>query len=85
MEMNEMLRNSLFETVDEQIRLNDPPETKMTYDRLIGERFDDFTAHQLIAQCILFEMVEVMNGAKKVDNDRMIRHLNDLPKEPMGK
>lgn len=49
MEENEILREQLFEIVNNQLKANDPPETKITYDRLIKEGFDDYQAKQMIA------------------------------------
>ncbi|MDD2636415.1 MAG: hypothetical protein PHW82_13065 [Bacteroidales bacterium] len=33
-EINETLREQIFEIIKNQLRDNDPPETKITYDRL---------------------------------------------------
>ncbi len=83
MEINEQLRDSLFETVDNQLKNNDPPEAKMAYKRLQNAGYDDYTIHQLLAQCVLVEIVEIMNGNDPVDRNRLIQNLNNLPKEPI--
>jgi hypothetical protein len=83
MEVNEQLRDSLFEAVDDQLKNNDPPEAKMAYDRLKNNDYDDLTIRQLLAQCVLVEIVEIMNGNENPDRSRLIQNLNNLPKEPV--
>lgn len=83
MEINEQLRDSLFEAVDDQLKNNDPPEARLAYDRLKNDDYDDLTIRQLLAQCVLMEIVEIMNGNNPVDRNRLIQNLNNLPKEPI--
>jgi len=47
MEINEKLREQIFEIIKNQLRDNNPPETKATYDRLQKQGFDDFQARQM--------------------------------------
>ena len=72
----------MFEIVNNQLKANDPPETKITYDRLIKEGFDDYQAKQMIASCVAVEIYEVLKSGKPYDNDRYIRNLERLPEEP---
>ncbi len=60
METNEILREQIFEIIENQLRENNPPETQITYDRLIKEGFDDFQTRQMIGQCIVVELFEIM-------------------------
>jgi hypothetical protein len=82
MKPNLELRREIFNIVDNQIRNNDPPETKLTYKRLESEGFDDFTIKQLIGQCVTIEIYNVMKYKKPFDQDRYIKNLNNLPKKP---
>lgn len=82
METNEILRERIFEIVDNQIKDNDPPETKMSYDRLRKLGFDDFQTRQMIGQCIAVELYKVIKFKKLYDNKRYIENLIKLPKEP---
>ncbi len=82
METNEILRERIFEIVDNQIKDNDPPETKMSYDRLRKLGFDDFQTRQMIGQCIAVELYKVIKFKKPYDNKRYIENLIKLPKEP---
>ncbi len=82
METNEKLREQIFEIIKNQIRDNDPPETKITYNRLIKNGFDDFQTRQLIGQCLAVELFDVMKFGKPYNNERFIQNLLALPKEP---
>ena len=82
METNEILREQIFEIIKNQLRDNDPPETKATYNRLIKEGFDDLQTRQMIGQCLAVELFHVMKHGKPFDNERYIKNLTALPKEP---
>lgn len=61
---------------------NNPPETKIAYDRLRKQGFDDFVTRQMIGQCVAVELFEVLKFGKPFDNERYIKNLSGLPKEP---
>jgi len=82
METNEELREQIFQIIENQLKDNDPPETKSTYDRLINEGFDDFRTRQMIGQCIAVELFEIFKFGKPYNNERYIKNLRKLPKEP---
>jgi hypothetical protein len=82
MKVNLKLREQIFQVIENQIENNDPPETALTFSRLIKEGFDDFTVKQLIGQCIAIELFNVMKYKKPFDEKRYIKNLNNLPKEP---
>jgi hypothetical protein len=82
MKNNEILRNQIFEIINNQIKGNDPPETKITYDRLIKQGFSDVETKQFIGQCIAVELFQALKFKKPFDEKRYIRNLNNLPKEP---
>jgi hypothetical protein len=82
METNEKLREQIFEIINNQLKENNPPETKMTYDRLIKQGFDDFQTRQMIGQCLAVEIFEVLKFSKPYDNARYVKNLLALPKEP---
>jgi hypothetical protein len=60
MESNEVLREQIFEIINNQIRDNDPPETKVTYNRLQNQGFNDLQTRQMIGQCLAVELFDVM-------------------------
>lgn len=82
METNEKLRDQIFEIIKNQLSSNNPPETKITYDRLISLGYDDFQSRQLIGQCLAVELFEVIKFGKPYNNERYIKNLNKLPEEP---
>jgi hypothetical protein len=79
---NEKIREQIFEIIKNQLRDNDPPETKSTFDRLRKQGFDDFQTRQMIGQCLAVELFEVMKFGKPYNNARYIKNLLALPKEP---
>jgi hypothetical protein len=82
MEPNEKVREQIFEIINNQIRNNDPPETKLTYNRLIREGFNELQNMQMIGQCIAVELFEIMKYKKPYDKARYIMNLELLPKDP---
>ena len=68
METNEILRNQIFEIIKNQLKDNNPPETKITLDRLRGQGFDDSQARQMIGQCISVELFQIMKTNKQFNN-----------------
>lgn len=82
MKPNLKLRDNIFEIIDNQIKSNDPPETALTFKRLKNEGFDDFTIKQLIGQCVAVEIYNIMKYKKPFDENRYIKNLKNLPKEP---
>ncbi|MCX6231542.1 MAG: hypothetical protein NTZ33_08355 [Bacteroidetes bacterium] len=84
METNDLAREQIFEIVNNQIKDNNPPETRVTYKRLIDMGYTDFVTKQLIGQCIAVELFEVMKFGKKYNEKRYINNLKNLPKEPFN-
>ena len=82
METNESLREQIFEVIKNQLKDNNPPETKIAYNRLRKQGFDDFVTRQMIGQCVAVELFEILKLGKPFDNERYIKNLNELPKEP---
>ena len=51
MKVNERLRETIFEVIENQINANDPPETLLTLERLVDDGYTDFQAKQFIVSC----------------------------------
>jgi hypothetical protein len=60
MESNEILRKRIFEIKENQLKDNNPPEAKSTYERLISQGFDDLQTRKMIGQCLSEEICEVL-------------------------
>ncbi|HHU46939.1 MAG TPA: DUF1841 family protein [Bacteroidales bacterium] len=82
METKEIMREQIFEIIENQLRDNNPPETKATYDRLIKRGFDDLQTRQMIAQCLVVEIFDALKYGKPYNNERYVKNLKALPKEP---
>lgn len=72
--MNNVVRN--------QIRQNDPPETKQTYDRLIKEGFPKDEVMRQLAVVVAAEIYDVTKNKEPFNQERYIKRLNNLPEEP---
>ena len=82
METNDILSKQIFEIITNQIKNNDPPETKLTYKRLIDSGYSDFETKQLIGQCVTIEIFNVLKHKMPFDEKRYVKNLQQLPKEP---
>ena len=82
MEINEILREQIFEITKNQLKNNEPPETKETFDRLKAQGLSDVQIKNMIGQCIAVELFEIMKLGKPFNNQRYIKNLLGLPKEP---
>ena len=81
-ETNPALGEEFKEVVRSQIRQNDPPETKNTFERLLNEGFSEDEVIRQLAVVVAAEVFDVMKSEKPFDHERFVKRLNDLPKEP---
>jgi predicted nucleic-acid-binding protein len=81
-EAKRRLKASFLEVVDNQLKSNDPPETRLTLDRLIAQGFTKEDAKIYISQVVCHEAFLVMKHNKPYDQARYIGNLQRLPKEP---
>jgi hypothetical protein len=82
MKVNERLRETIFEVIDNQINANDPPETALTLERLVKEGYTDFQAKQFIGQAVVIEVIDALKNKRPYNEQRYIKNLRNLPKEP---
>ena len=82
MESNEIIREQIFEIIENQVESNTPPETKQTLKRLIDSGYSDQDARMLIGQCVAVELFSVLKLEKPFNNDRYVSNLKKLPEEP---
>jgi hypothetical protein len=52
METNEQLRDEILKIIENQLRDNNPPETKQTFNRLLKEGFDKSEALQMLGHVL---------------------------------
>jgi hypothetical protein len=83
MKVDEHLRNTVFEVIDNQIKDNNPAETAITLKRLRDEGYSEFEAKQLIGQAIAVELFYIMKKKVPFNKMRYIKNLTNLPAEPV--
>jgi peroxiredoxin family protein len=78
----EVLRNAVFEVIENQIHDNTPPETKETYDRLRAESHSKQETMKLIGCVVASEIFGVVKEGRTYDQAAYVRALQALPKLP---
>ena len=71
-----------IEVVENQLRDNNPPETRITFERLRREGYDESNSKRLIATVIAAETFWIMKTEQPFNNERFVRNLNRLPTSP---
>ncbi|MBP6870458.1 MAG: hypothetical protein KBC43_00495 [Bacteroidales bacterium] len=82
MKPNAEIRNQIMQVVENQMKMDDPPETNQTYKRLIRLGFNEFDSKAMIGQCVAVEIFNIMKFRNPFDEQRFIKNLNKLPEEP---
>jgi len=82
MEINEELRDQIFGIIENQIKANEPPETRITYNRLRKMGYSDFVTKQYIGQCLAVELFGALKYQKPYNEKRYVKNLQNLPEEP---
>jgi hypothetical protein len=82
MQLNEILKAEILQTVETQIRDNKPPESKQTYHRLLASGISKANAKIYIGQCIAVEIFNIMKHQQPFDEKRFVKNLLKLPDEP---
>lgn len=78
----DLLRRQMLEVVENQLRDNDPPETRATLDRLVAEGRSTSEAKRLIACVVVAEMFLMLKSKQSYDRDRFVAGLRGLPELP---
>ena len=74
-----------MEVVENQLRDNDPPQTRQTLSRLIEAGHSEKEAKRLIACVVSAEIFEVLKKNEPFNLDRFVKGLNKLPAMPWEK
>jgi len=72
----------IIQAIKKQIRQNDPPETKETFDRLRREGHAKEEVYRMLGCVMTSEIYEVMKHERVFDRDLYVRRLQALPKLP---
>ena len=81
-EPNEVVKAAILEVVENQLRENEPPETRQMYDRLVSEGYSDQEARELIGALVSTEVFNVLQSKRPYDRERYVAALQKLPTLP---
>jgi len=73
---------ALVEVVENQIQDNDPPETRITLDRLMSLGESRENAMRYIASVLSVEVFEALKNQTPFDKERYLTNLKNLPELP---
>jgi len=73
---------AILDVVENQIRENDPPETRTTLERLLSMGRERSEAVRLIACVVGNEMFYVLKHQEPFNQKRFVANLNKLPAMP---
>ena len=82
MSPDEIFKLQFLEVVENQLKKNEPPETRQTLERLMQEGYPEEAAKLLISQCVAAEMIAMMDSDTPMNNERYIKWLHQLPDAP---
>ena len=72
----------MYQVVDNQLRDENPPETKQTFERLLVEGHSPEDARRMLAAIVSSEVFEVLKRQQPYDPARYVAALRRLPKLP---
>ncbi len=77
-QVNYRLKALILEVVDNQLKDNNPPETKATLDRLIASGDSERQAREKIASVVVNYIYDILHDGKKFNVKKYIRDLKAL-------
>ena len=81
-QVNRRANKAIIRVIKNQIRQNEPPETRETFDRLLGEGYAKDEAHRLLGCVLTAEIYDMMKQQRVFDESLYVKRLRDLPKLP---
>ncbi len=75
---NPRLKRLLIEVVENQIRDNDPPITRETYERLLASGYSKSKAKERIAAAVIGQIYDILHDGKTFDLAAYEAELNTL-------
>jgi hypothetical protein len=73
---------AILEVVENQMRENDPPQTRSTYNRLIAQGYSDPEARKLIGCVVISELNDILKHEEPFNRRRFVKALRRLPTLP---
>ena len=79
MKKNKHLKAHIIQVVNNQLKNNDPPETKITYERLLNKGYSEQEAKELIGTVVTTEIYDTLKQMKPFNESRFVSRLKQLP------
>jgi len=76
------LHQAINTVIEQQLADNDPPEMRLTLDRLVKSGLDEQEARTLIGHVVVEELLQVLAAGKPFDPVRYVGRLQALPGHP---
>ena len=76
------LKKLIIQVVNNQLRANNPPETKETLNRLISEGYSKEEAKELIASVVAAHIYTILKEQTMFNEALYVRQLKQLPELP---
>ncbi len=76
---SELSKEAIIKAINNQIKNNDPAETKHTYDRLMAEMGDHEEVMKYLGIVMSAEIFDVLKKKEPFNRERYIERLNKLP------
>ncbi len=76
---NPALTAAILAVVDQQMRDDNPPETRRTFERLVAQGYTPHDARRLIGNVVAQEIFAVMQREEAYHEQRYIQALRGLP------
>jgi hypothetical protein len=75
----ERLHQAINTVIERQLAANDPPEMRLTLERLVKSGLAETEARTLIGHVVVKEVLQVLAAGKAFDQARYISRLQALP------
>lgn len=82
MSINEILQAQFLEVVENQLRMDDPAETRLTLERLEQAGYSPQDSKKMISACVAVAIADTLSSNEPFDEARYIKNLNRLPDLP---
>jgi len=76
--VNLRLQKAILEVVENQIRENNPPETRQTLNRLLKNGYSKSDAMKLIGSVVVVEIYEILKNKEPFNEERYVKALREL-------
>ena len=81
-ERGQRIRELLFEVIENQMSMDNPPETRKTYQRLLDQGFSRDETMRMMAAVVITEMNNMVKENRTFDEGGYVEALKGLPKLP---